>query len=162
MAAGDWDPFGNPADLPPDQRAEDGLSLGFTSAPLSEPLELLGNPVARLTLASDRPVAMVAVRLCDVLEDGRSTLITRGLLNLTHRDGHDQVTPLVPGEPVTVDVTLKAIGQQIPAGHRLRLSVSPTYWPWAWPSPEVVTLTVATETSALLCRAASRAPRTPS
>ena len=28
--------------------------------------------------------------------------------------------------------------------------MSPTYWPWAWPSPEVVTLTVATETSALL------------
>ncbi|MGH2859517.1 MAG: CocE/NonD family hydrolase C-terminal non-catalytic domain-containing protein, partial [Solirubrobacteraceae bacterium] len=30
----------------------------------------------------------------------------------------------------------------IPAGHRVRLAVSPTYWPWAWPSPEPVTLTV--------------------
>ena len=27
-------------------------------------------------------------------------------------------------------------------GHRLRLAVSPTYWPFAWPSPEIVTLRV--------------------
>jgi len=32
----------------------------------------------------------------------------------------------------------------VPAGHRLRLALSPTYWPWAWPSPEPVTLSVFT------------------
>jgi len=37
---------------------------------------------------------------------------------------------------------LKAIGQIVPAGHRLRVAVSTSYWPWAWPSPEHVTLTV--------------------
>ena len=30
----------------------------------------------------------------------------------------------------------------MPAGHRLRVSVSSAYWPWAWPSPEPVTLTI--------------------
>jgi len=30
----------------------------------------------------------------------------------------------------------------IPAGHRLRLSLSTSYWPLAWPSPEPVCLTV--------------------
>jgi hypothetical protein len=30
----------------------------------------------------------------------------------------------------------------IPAGHRIRLAVSPTYWPMAWPSPQEVTLTI--------------------
>ncbi|HSS89443.1 MAG TPA: hypothetical protein VLL69_09000 [Streptosporangiaceae bacterium] len=34
-------------------------------------------------------------------------------------------------------------------GHRLRLSVSTTYWPWAWPSPEPVELTVLTGDCAL-------------
>jgi hypothetical protein len=29
-------------------------------------------------------------------------------------------------------------------GNRIRVAVSPTYWPWAWPSPEPVTLTVFT------------------
>ena len=37
---------------------------------------------------------------------------------------------------------LDVMGYSIPAGHRLRLAVSPTYWPWAWPSPEPVTLTL--------------------
>ena len=37
---------------------------------------------------------------------------------------------------------MKAIGQLVPAGHRLRLALSTAYWPWAWPSPEPVTLTV--------------------
>ena len=133
LDAGDWDPMGAPADLPPDQRAEDGLALSFTSAPLTEPVEILGQPAAVLALAADQPLALVVVRLCDVLEDGRSCLITRGLLNLTHRHGHDQPEPVVPGEPMTVRVPMKAIGQVVPAGHRLRLSVSTTYWPWAWP-----------------------------
>jgi uncharacterized protein len=149
LDAGDWDPMGAPADLPPDQRAEDGLALAFTSAPLGEPVEILGQPAAVLRLAADKPLALVAVRLCDVLEDGRSCLITRGLLNLTHRHGHDRPVPVVPGEPMTVRVPMKAIGQVVPPGHRLRLSVSTTYWPWAWPSPEPVELTVLTGDCAL-------------
>jgi uncharacterized protein len=39
-------------------------------------------------------------------------------------------------------VRLDAIGRAVPAGHRLRVSISPTGWPRAWPSPEPVTLTV--------------------
>ena len=148
--AGDWDPFGEPADMPPDQRAEDGLCLAFTSDPLDSPVDLLGVPVARLAISVDRPVAMLAVRLCDIDPDGRSTLITRGLLNLTHRLGHDRAVPVEPGAGMTVDVPMKAIGQRIPAGHRLRLSVSTGYWPWAWPSPEPVVLELDTAGSSLV------------
>ena len=39
-------------------------------------------------------------------------------------------------------VRLDAIAQAIPAGHRLRVAISTSYWPWVWPSPEPVTLTV--------------------
>ena len=49
------------------------------------------------TVAADRPRALVAVRLCDVAPDGSSLLVTRGLLNLTHREGHDATAPLEPG-----------------------------------------------------------------
>ena len=147
--AGDWDPFGNPADLPPDQRSEDGLSLTFTSDPLDEPIELLGVPSVRLAVTVDKPQAMLVVRLCDVDETGRSCLITRGLMNLSHRDGHGSAVPMNPGEQTIIDVPMKAIGQQIPRGHRLRLAVSTTYWPWAWPSPEAVTLIAHTADSSL-------------
>jgi uncharacterized protein len=139
---GQWGGHGGPLEFPPDQRADDGLSLGFDTEPLAEPVEILGFPVARLELAADRPMALVAVRLCDVWPDGASTLITRGLKNLTHHKSDEYPEPLVPGQRYVVDVQLNAIGYQVPAGHRLRLAVSPTYWPWAWPSPEQVTLSL--------------------
>jgi hypothetical protein len=41
-----------------------------------------------------------------------------------------------------VTVPLDAIGHRFAAGSRLRLSISPCYWPLAWPSPEPVTLTL--------------------
>jgi hypothetical protein len=82
------------------------------------------------------------VRLCDVAPDGTSLLVTRGLLNLTHHDGHAEPVPLEPGRRYTVTVRLDAIAQTIPAGHRLRVALSTSYWPWVWPSPEPVTLTV--------------------
>ncbi len=151
-AAGDlgqWGGHGDALEFPPDQRPEDGLALSFDTGPLAEPVEILGVPVARLDLAADQPLALVAVRLCDVWPDGASTLITRGLKNLSHRTGDSRPEPLIPGQRYPVDVPLNAIGYQVPAGHRLRLAVSPTYWPWAWPAPERVTLSVFTGGSAL-------------
>jgi hypothetical protein len=95
-----------------------------------------------LELAVDRPNALLAVRLCDVFPDGTSALVTRGVLNLTHRASHEHAEPLEPGRRYEVRVPLDVIAYSVPAGHRLRVAVSPTYWPWAWPSPEPVLLTL--------------------
>jgi hypothetical protein len=89
------------------------------------------------------------VRLCDVAPDGASTLVTRGVLNLTHRDSHAGPLPLEPGRRYDVPVELNAIAHRFPAGHRMRMAISPTYWPWLWPSPEPVTLTVVAGSSLL-------------
>jgi len=132
-----------------DQRAEDERALSFTSGPLDERIELLGIPQLELVFVSDRPLALASVRLCDVAPDGVSTLVTRGQLNLAHRNGHETPEPLVPGERARASVRLDAIGRAIPTGHRLRVSVSPTGWPRAWPSPEPVTLTVIAGASCL-------------
>jgi hypothetical protein len=142
LDAGPWCPYGLRGDYPPDQRAEDGKALCFTSAPLDTPLEILGVPEATLEVAVDQPCALLAVRLCDVAPDGASALVTRGLLNLTHRDGHERPEPLEPGRRYAVTVRLNAIAHVLPAGHRWRLAVAPTYWPHAWPSPAPVTLSV--------------------
>ena len=83
-----------------------------------------------------------SARLCDVWPDGESSLITRGVLNLTHRDGDEEPEDLVPGRRYVVEVKLNSIGYSVPPGHRLRLAVSPTYWPWVWPSPEPVLLSL--------------------
>jgi hypothetical protein len=144
LDAGVWCPYGVPGDMPSNQRGEDGLCLCFDTPPLTAPLEILGFPEVTLTVAVDRPNALLAVRLCDVSPTGASLLVSRGLLNLTHRDSHEHPTPLQPGERYTVTVGLSVAAHSLPAGHRWRVAVSPTYWPFAWPSPEPVTLSVFT------------------
>ena len=142
--SGTWVAWGDPGEFAPDQRAEDARALGFTSAPLADRLELLGLPELTVTLAADQPVALLAARLCDVAPSGASTLVAVGLLNLTHRESHEQPSPLVPGERVTVTLGLGATAYAFPPGHRIRLALAQTYWPWAWPSPAPVALTVFT------------------
>jgi uncharacterized protein len=146
--AGAWCPW-DERELPAGQVSEDALSLCFTTAPLERRVEILGSPAVVLEIASDQPVAAVAVRLCAVAPDGGSTLLTRGLRNLAHREGSEKPKPLVPGRRETVRISLDGIAYALPPGHRLRLAVSPTYWPWMWPSPEPVTLSVWTGASRL-------------
>lgn len=137
-----WGTGGPPTAYGIDARDDDEQSLSFTSEPLDEPLAILGEPVTRLRVAADRPVALAAVRLLHVRPDGRSFQITRGLLNLTHRDSHAEPAPLVPGEPVDVEIALDPTGVVVPAGHRLRVAVSGALFPIAWPPPEPVCLTL--------------------
>ena len=143
LDAGRWLALGDAADFPPDQRAEDGLSLTFDSEPLTDAMEILGFPWLTLACSVDRPNALLVGRLCDVWPDGASLLVTRGLLNLTHREGHERPTPLQPGCEYVWTLVMSGIAHRFEAGHRIRLALSPTYWPWAWPSPQPVTLTVA-------------------
>jgi len=139
---GEWCPYGMSGELPADQRPDDGRSIAFDTAPLAERIEILGAPVVTLDLASDQPVAMIAARLEDVAPDGSSTLVTYGLLNLTHRDGSETPEALVPGKTYRVEVTLNDIAQAFPPGHRIRLGLATSHWPIAWPSPEAATLIV--------------------
>ena len=149
IAFGEWCPYGLSGELPADQRPDDGRSVTFDTEPLEHRLEILGAPVLTLELASDRPSAMIAARLEDVAPDGASTLVTYGLLNLTHRQSHETPEPLTPGERYRVELALNDIAQAFPAGHRIRLALATSHWPIAWPSPELATLTLATAGCAL-------------
>ncbi|MFE4605882.1 CocE/NonD family hydrolase [Kitasatospora indigofera] len=138
--AGSPHPAGRAADLPPDQREEDGRSVCFDSTPLPEPVEILGRPALRLRLRGRGPRGQVAARLCDVAPDGSSALITRGVLALVTRpqDGPATGGPAGDAPDATVDVTveLAGTGYALPPGHRLRLALSSAYWPWVWPQPQ--------------------------
>ncbi|MGM0421508.1 MAG: CocE/NonD family hydrolase [Pseudomonadota bacterium] len=149
MFAGKWCSYSALPDLPHDQREEDGGALIFDTDQLSEEMEILGSPVVELEVAADKPVAQVVVRLSDIMPDGRATRITYGLLNLTHRNSHENPEPLEPGRFYRVRVPLNGMAQRIPAGHKLRLAVSSTYFPLAWAPPEPVCLTLRTSGSRL-------------
>jgi putative CocE/NonD family hydrolase len=149
LYAGKWCSYAGAPDLPGDQRDEDGGSLVYETESLEEDLEVLGTPILELEVAADQPVAQVAVRLSDVLPDGAVNRVSYGLCNLTHRNGHENPEPLIPGEPVKVKIPLNTLAQKFPAGNRIRLSISSSYWPLIWPSPKRATLTVFPGRSAL-------------
>lgn len=142
LSAGEIGRYGDGADWPADQRMDDGGSLVFTSEPLAARTEILGAPRLHIRFSSDKPQALIAVRLNDVAPDGASTRVTVGLLNLCHRFGHDRPSALAPGEWTEAVVELDDIAHSFPKGHRIAVSVSTSYWPIAWPSPELATLTL--------------------
>lgn len=127
--------IGYSGEFPADQRHDDEQSCTFNTAPLANTLNVVGQAVAHLYLSADQAVANIAVRLCDLHPTGESTLITYGVLNLTHRDSHETPEALVPGKAYRVDVPLNHIAYRLPKGHQLRLSISNAYWPLIWPSP---------------------------
>ncbi|MFF1654301.1 CocE/NonD family hydrolase [Streptomyces sp. NPDC058255] len=161
--AGKWASYNAPPDLPYDQREEDGGSLVYETEPLRDRLEILGAPRVELEVSADQPVAMVAARLSDVAPDGSATRVTYGVLNLTRRDGTDEPAPLEPGQLHRATVHLNGVAQAFPPGHRVRLSLSTSYWPLAWPPPRPTLLTVHERPSRLVLpvRPADGEPDTP-
>jgi predicted acyl esterase len=140
--SGDWVPFGLGHDQAGDQREDDARSLIVETPPLDRPIEILGAAIVTLDVASDRPIANLVVRLCDVHPSGESLRVSYGVLNLTHRDGHESPAPLEVGERYRVRIQLNDAGSVFPAGHKVRLALSTAYWPLIWPSPEKATLLI--------------------
>jgi putative CocE/NonD family hydrolase len=128
--------------FPGDQREDDANSLVFDSPELAVDMDIVGQPKVELDLSSDRPVAFVAVRLNDIWPTGEVSRITYAVKNLCQRDSNEFPGPLEPGKRYRVKVALDDIAWRIPKGHKLRVAISPTYWPMMWPAPEPVTLTI--------------------
>jgi predicted acyl esterase len=140
--SGDWVPFGRGRDQARDQQEDDLRSLVFETTPLDEPIEILGAPIVTLDVVSDRPIANLAVRLCDVHPSGESLRVSYGVLNLTHRDGHENPALLTAGERYRVRIQLNDAGSVFPFRHKVRLAISTAYWPMIWPSPKTATVQI--------------------
>ena len=99
-----------------DNRAVERRSdvLVFSSEPLGQPVEVIGDVTAELSVTRDNPYADLFVRLCDVGPRGRSLNVCDGIVRLTEQD------PLSGG----VRVSLSGAAHRFGPGHRLRLQVS--------------------------------------
>jgi len=133
--AGFWCPLWAPWGLARDQAADEARSLTYTTPPLEAPLEILGFPQAILHVSSSAEIAFFSVKVSDVAPDGASTLVTRGILNATHRHSHRDPQPLTPGEVCELAIPLKVVSWVFQPGHRLRVSIASSDWPTVWPSP---------------------------
>ena len=134
-AAGEYCAIWLGPESPGDQRRDDALSLCFDTEVLAKDVSIVGAPEVSLTVESSAPVGQIAVRLNDVHPNGASSRITYGVLNLTHRDGSENPNGMPAAQPVEVTLRLDQIAYAIPAGHKLRLSISDAYWPLIWPAP---------------------------
>jgi hypothetical protein len=131
-----------PWGLPTDQRPDEAYSLVYDWGPLEDELEILGHPRVSISLRSSVPVAYLSAKLCDVHPDGTSQLVTRGLLNLTHRASREEPSPLTSGETVEAAFDLEVTSFVFEPGHRIRLDLAGADWPNAWAPPLPGTLTV--------------------
>jgi putative CocE/NonD family hydrolase len=143
----EWFPWNFNIDLPPDQTPDDRRSVCFDTKPLEEDLEILGRPLATIRLRSNERVAKIVVRVNEVTPDGRSWSVSYGVLNLTHRNGHEHPEPLEPGHDYEVEVGCYFTAHRFKKGSRVRIAISESLWPMLWPSPKPVTLEISTGVS---------------
>lgn len=129
-------------EFPGDQRKDDSQSITFDSPELKEDMDIVGQPAVEIDFSVDKPVAHVAVRLNDVWPTGEVTRITYHLQNLCMRLSREAPTALEPGRRYRLKIKLDDIAWRVPKGHRLRVSISTSYFPMMWPAPEPVLLTV--------------------
>ena len=147
--AGAWCGYGAVPDGPLDQNGETGLMTIFETDDLDEEFDLFGFPLFHAEVVSDTKQANVAAVLSAVGKDGRATLVSYGVLNLTHRASHSRPEPMPLTEPQAVTIQLNACGQRVDQGQRLRLALSTAYWPVIWPANEKAALTIKPGTAKL-------------
>jgi predicted acyl esterase len=126
-------------DLTADQRGADAYSLVYDSAPLTQPMAILGKPDVIMNVSASAPLADWFVRLCDVAPDGTDTQVTGGGINGAQRDSSTDPRYLQPGKTYTLNLPLHLTSWVFAAGHRIRIAVSNSWWPTIWSTPYAMT-----------------------
>ena len=103
--------------------------LVFTSSVLDDPYEATGPIKARLYVSSDCPDTDFTVKLTDVYPDGRSMLITDGILRMRNRNGTDHWEFIEPGKIYEIEVDLWSTSYIWNTGHKIRVTVSSSNYP---------------------------------
>ncbi len=116
---------------PYDQQSVENRSdvLVFTSPVLQEPYEATGPIKARLFVSSDCPDTDFTVKLTDVYPDGRSMLITDGILRMRNRNGQDHWEFMEPGIIYEIEVDLWSTAYIWNTDHQIRVEVSSSNYP---------------------------------
>ncbi|MER9951477.1 CocE/NonD family hydrolase [Mesorhizobium sp. M0047] len=148
--AGTYRGYGVTPLLSVDEGVEADNALVFESEPLTEAVEILGFPEFEVTLACDKPVAILSATLSLVLEDGAAADVSYGILNLSHRYDDLDISPMVPGKPETVRLQLRSCGQRFEPGQRVRLAIATSHWPTVFPGPENASLSLHCKGSRLI------------
>ena len=106
--------------------------LVYTSAPLTKELEVTGPITAEIWASSSAKDTDFVVKLTDVYPEGYSQNITpplSGILRARYRESEFKQKLLVPGEIYKFNVSLMYTSHVFKAGHRIRMSITSSYFP---------------------------------
>ena len=103
--------------------------ITFSSAPLTETLEIAGAVRAVVYASSNLSDMDISVRLSDVYPDGRSMLLCDGVQRAGFRDGFTENVPVTPGEVYRYEIDLWSTAIAFPAGHQIRVAIASANYP---------------------------------
>lgn len=115
----------------------DVASADYLTVPYAADVQIIGPMALTLFAEIDADDTNWMVSVLDVSPDGTEVELTRGFLKASHRavdearsepwrpwHPHDAVEPVPAGEVVEYRIELSPMASVIPAGHRLKLSIS--------------------------------------
>lgn len=124
----------------PDMAANDFRALTYTTAALTEDLEVTGHPIVSLWLTATAADVDVFVYLEEVRRGGRSEYVTEGVLRASHRaesepphgnlrlpyhgSHSEECLPLPMCEPVRLTFDLHPISRVFRRGRRIRVAIT--------------------------------------
>jgi putative CocE/NonD family hydrolase len=103
--------------------------LVYTSEPLPADVELIGEVAVTLFAASTAADTDWTARLCRVDPAGQSVNLQEGIVRARYRESLTDPTPIVPDRVYRYEIPLGPVGVRIPAGWRLRLTISSSDFP---------------------------------
>ncbi|MHC4538180.1 MAG: CocE/NonD family hydrolase [Planctomycetota bacterium] len=117
--------------LPIDQRslADREDILVYKTEPLTERVEVTGNPVVELFAATSALDTDWFVRLIDVAPDGLARNVADGVVRARYRNGFDRPKLLKPGAVVKYTIRMRPTSNAFLPGHRIRLDVTSSDFP---------------------------------
>lgn len=109
--------------------------LVFETAVLERAVEVAGDVVANLWVASDAPDTDITITLMDIhppsddYPQGYAMNLAHGILRLRFRDGFERAKPMAAGEIYAIRVEGYPTANRFMPGHRIRLQVSSSNFP---------------------------------
>ena len=114
--------------------------LSFETAPLERPVEITGVPSVHVNLSCDKEDLSLMVTLEQIDDDGNAYYLSEGVLNLKHRqvstpdsvhiephwhsENKTESLPVIPGEPMQIDLDMFAVSARLEKGHRIRIALA--------------------------------------
>ena len=102
--------------------------LCYTSEPLDQPLDVVGNVSAVLYASSSARDCDWHIRMVDVHPNGEARFLCHGILRSRFREGYDRTVLLEPDEITRFDIDMTATGCRFLPGHRIRIEIASSWF----------------------------------